>query len=400
VTAARSSIAAGSVRADRRRVFVVAAIASLASGWLAAAWSLWYQTADFFCFWTGGRFVLSGRDPYDAAAWQAATGALYPDPRGLLLPSSCPGRFAYPYWTAVALAPFGALPLELAATLWMCLNIAATMGGAALAWRVAGGTQQGRALFLAVVFASQPFWTLLVSGQFSGILLLAVSGVAWSLARAERRGGGLALAALLLKPQVGALVIPAVIAAAAVTRRLRMLVVAAIAGAVAVAASLALAPSWPLEWLGEITTRRVAETAIRPSAWALALLVGGDPLWGVAILGALAAAVVLIARRGALRPAPLIAFAVVASLLASPYISIYDYLVLALPWALVVAAAWRTDGVERGVLLASLVGCASLLSWLLFAARQVGGSMTWSALVPMGSALLLAWSQRIDAPRA
>ena len=400
MSAVRSTAALDIARGRSSALIGACVAGSLVAGWAAAAWSLWYQTADFFCLWMGGRFVLTGRDPYDQAQWQAATGGLYPDPRGVQLPASCPVDFAYPYWTAIALAPFGALPIELASTIWMALSIGASVGAVALAWRLANGGDGGRTLFFAIVLSSQAFWTLLASGQFTGVMLGIITVIAWALARDRARAGGFAVAALLLKPQLGTFVIPAVVIDAFVRGRGRVLAIAGLVLAIALIASVAVSGGVALQWPGPTTASRLAQVGIRSSAWGLAAEIFGDPFFGAAIIALLILAVARISGARLLAPATLVAMSVPLSLLATPYVSVYDFLVLTLPWAFVAAIASRVDARERVALLLALVASASLLPWILFAIWQTGGSMTWSALVPIASALLLAWSLRLDPRRA
>ena len=400
MTAVRSSLAAVEAVPRARLLLIGSAVASLLGGWAAAAWSLWYQTADFFCLWIGGRFVLARDNPYDQEAWRGATAGLYPDPRGVQLPASCPGEFAYPYWTAIALAPLGALPIELAATLWMALNIGATIGATLLAWRVANGRERGRGLLAAIVLSSQAFWTLLASGQLTGVMLAIVTLIAWALASGRERIGGVAFAALLLKPQLGTFVAPAVVLDALARGRGRILTTAVLTAALMVVVAIVISWGYAFQWLSPPTLARVGQVSIRSSAWGLGGEVFGDVRFGAAIIAAVVLATARIAGVAMLEPAALIAISVPLSLLATPYVSVYDFLVLALPWAFVAAIASRAAQVERLALLVALVGCASLLPWVLFAIWQTGGSMTWSAFVPIMTTLLLAWALRVDRRRA
>ena len=394
MSVARSSLAAkSSPHARRLALLIGAGVGSLIAGSLAAAWSLWYRTADFYCFWIGGRLVLAGRDPYDAPTWLAATAGVFPDPRGFLSPAPCADRFAYPYWTAVVLAPFGALPVEVAAMAWMSINVAAALAGALVAWRIAGGTERGRALFLALMLSSQPFWTLLVSGQFTGIMLGILASLAWALARDEERSAGVALAALLVKPQFGVLVGPAVVAHAALARHVRLLTAMAISAGVLAAVAFALAPSWAGGWVAELQLRQAGQLAVRPSVWGLSSFVFGDPAVGWLILAATIALIVFLARGDAFAPVPLVALTASLSLVISPYESIYDHLVLVLPWALALAIAVRRESISLQI---ALVAIASLLPWIVFAVWQRGGTATLGVLVPIAASLLLSFALRLE----
>jgi hypothetical protein len=362
---------------------------ALVAGYLVARAAIWYQTADFFCFWNGARFLLTGRDPYDAVAWQAATGGLFPDPRGGAYVSACPGRFGYPLWTAIVLVPFGALPLELAATLWIALAIVATVVGCALIWRAVRGATSGLPLFLAIVLFSQPFWVLLAGGQMSGVMLALAGLVAWAVAYQRDAVTGVSAAGLALKPQVAAFVLPLVLARSLVQRRWRVAAAAIVLGAVAVAVSLAVDPRWPSGWLGEVG-RRSQSIAQFATVWGFSADVFGTPLPGGVLLAIVVGAVLAIARRDAFGDLPFLGVAIPVSLAATPYIWSYDFLVLAVPWALVLAELQRASGARRLLFLVALIVVASLLPWVLYALAFTRGRETWSVAVPIVTALLLA----------
>ena len=365
------------------------AVVALVAGYVIARAAIWYQTADFFCFWNGARFLLTGRDPYDPVAWQAATDGLFPDPRGGVYVSACPGRFGYPLWTAIALVPFGALPLELAATLWIALAIVATVVGTTLVWRAARGAASGLPLFVALILFSQPFWVLLAGGQMSGVMLALAGGVAWSLAYARDGAAGASLSGLALKPQVAALVLPLVLLRSLLQRRWRVFAGAMFTALLVAATTFVIAPRWLEEWLAELG-RRSQSVAQFATVWGFAADVFGSPLWGALLLALLVLAILVVARGRAFRGLPFLGFAIALSLLATPYIWSYDFLVLAVPWAIVLAELQRSGRVRRLAFLLGLVAVASLLPWLLYALAFSRGRETWSALVPAMTALLLA----------
>lgn len=373
----------------RRALLAVAAISLiLLSGYGAASAALYYQTADFFCLWNGARLVAGGVDPYDAEVWHVATDGLYPDPRGGLRAVTC--SFGYPLWTAIALVPFGMLPLELAATLWIAAGIAATLAGTLLAWRAAGGPARLTLLLLALVLFSQPFWVLLVGGQITGVMLALVGLVAWGMSRRREATSGVALAWLALKPQIGTLFMPVLLLEAIATRRWRFVAGSLLAGAALLLVSLTVAPRWPLEWLAELERQRGRASPQLATAWGLAADLTGTALWGAALVVALAAAVWAIARADALRGPTLTGITLSLSLFAAPYVWSYDFLVLALPWSVTLARISRAEGARRVALLLGLVACASLLPWALYAIAFPRGKETLSALVPAATALLLA----------
>ena len=78
---------------------------------------------DFRQFWQGGRDVARGASPYpEPGSLPDAAAAVELDPHGIQEMF----RFPYPAPTALALAPLGALPFALAATIFTLLLLAAT----------------------------------------------------------------------------------------------------------------------------------------------------------------------------------------------------------------------------------------------------------------------------------
>jgi len=71
-------------------------------------------------FWLGARILAQGGDPYDAATWDGAVRASFAQ-FGAALPPPWPAEFRYPLWTAIAVLPLAALPLQAAVALWQLL---------------------------------------------------------------------------------------------------------------------------------------------------------------------------------------------------------------------------------------------------------------------------------------
>ena len=374
------------------------ALLLLGAGTFAARSALWYQTADFFCLYHGGRSLALGVDPYDDAVWQAATGGLYPAPGGGVDVPPCPGRYGYPLWTAVALLPLGVLPIELASTVWMTLSIGAAILGLLAAWRAFGGTARYAGLFAVSVVMSQPFWIFLMSGQVSGVTLGLAGIVAWSLARGRERSGGVALALLALKPQTSGITIPIVFLQAVAQRRRRFVTAALVAGAVMVLVPFLFVPGWPIEWLGEIGGRRLRVISQMPTAWGFAAQTVGNEAWGAVFL---VAVVLLTARIAWGHAGPLVVFvlSLPLSLLATPYAWTYDYLVLAVAWGFIFVCAGRLHGETRGtLLLVAALALAVLGPWVFYAVSFTRGEEALSAALAAGTALVVSAAARASRP--
>ena len=127
------------LRPQRLRLVANAAlliVLSLVCGFFAAGINGWYDEQDFHCFWAAGRIVASGGDPYDAQQFVPAILTIPPSEARAL--NRCGQRLSYPPWAAIALAPFGAIPLPVAATLWASLAVMATVLGINWTWQLAG----------------------------------------------------------------------------------------------------------------------------------------------------------------------------------------------------------------------------------------------------------------------
>ena len=106
----------------------------------------------------------------------------------------------------------------------------------------------------------------------------------------------------------------------------------------------------------------------------------------------------LIARR--VDALSLLALSTSLSLVVTPYAWSYDFLVLACPWAFVLARAARTRGAPAFALRAGVVTVASLMPWVLYAVAFGRGGETLSVLVPAATALLVAAATRMTVTTA
>jgi hypothetical protein len=382
----------------RRPAASIAVIVTLllVVGFVAARANLWYDATDFSCLYHAARSVALGRDPYDTVWWTSVTGGLHANPWLGMVESSCFAQYAYPLWTAVLMLPFGVLPLEAAATLWMAVSIGAAVFGAWALWRAYGGRRRHVALYVTLVFMSQPFWILLISGQITGVMLGLAGALALGVARSRERSAGAALALLALKPQIVVLTLPATLARAAAERRWRLVATAILVGVVMLALSLLIRPAWPLEWLGQAGQRTQIATLL-PTAWGFAADVLGNPAWGALISAAVVGACALLAKR--VDALSLLAVSVALSLVVTLHAWSYDFLLLAAPWAFVLGRLAQARGAAAVAALVGLVAVASLLPWLLYAVAFARGSETLSTVIPAATALLVAAVTRMTPAR-
>jgi len=153
--------------------------------------------------------------------------------------------------------------------------------------------------------------------------------------------------------------------------------------------TFAVAPGWPLEWLGGGTGRRRNVVALLPTAWGISADVFGTALVAPLLIAAVTGLAWYLARRRA-TPVGVGSIALAISLFGTPYAWSYDHLVLVLPWAQTIAIAARSSGSTRIALLLGAAAVASLLPWTLYAIAFTRGGETLNAIVPALTALLVA----------
>ena len=354
-----------------------------------------YEPTDFRCFYTAARMVQQQRDPYDPVSWSEAIGpGPARDGAGVVRPSSCPGRFAYPLWTALVLVPLAYLPIATAATIWMLALVAGVAFGSVRLWHAAVPEPRSPLVFAALVFTSQPLWFTLEVAQFGGLMLGLIGLTLW-LASKRHALAGLPLALLVLKPHVTFLTIGAM--CIWLTRHVRgAAVLAGTLGLALVVTSIAIRPNWIAGWLVEIGgPERLANTASHTTVWHLAPLLG-LPAWTAVFL--IAPLLVLLVReltRSKGLVIDVVAVSGVCGLLVSPYQGSYDQLILVAAWGRALAIGLARTGLIRAGLLVGVVAAASLLPWTLRAiALQSRQDETPNAIALVATAAVLCAALR------
>ena len=355
------------------------------------------ETTDFICFWAGPHLILDGRDPYAQAEWNAVTGGQWLDALGRFRTGNCSDRFAYPYplTTAVAMLPFGALPLDPAAALWE-LTIFITAGlGLRLIARAAALDRLWTLWFAVLVLSSEMFYGNVLNAQFGGLTLFALGLLAAPRLGPARGTAGIALAAL--KPHVIFLV---PIVRLASMRRSAIFTAAAFGGLWSLA-SLALQPTWLAGWAADLSHRRELFNA-STTLWTLESVMAAPGLAMVLLVPALALLGVASWRAWPLAPIEVTAVAAIAWQLVVPYGLSYDQLgPLAVAAAVILRiAAART---RSWPLLVSAFAVAGILPWLFFSRGKdmIGGRAgeleILNALVPVAMCVLLGIALMIRA---
>jgi hypothetical protein len=287
--------------------------------------------ADFVHFYTLGHLAASQRVDtiYDMAALHDAQVELVPASEPDLYPT------VYPPQAAILFAPFSGWSYRQALLIWNSITIALYALIVWSTWRRVASHLPDWTFVLAAAAAFPPFYSLILYGQIS-IIILAAFWLGW-LALERRRSylAGVAFGVLALKPQFGIPLAAIVLACG----EWRMLAGAASSVAAQIAAVwlmlgssvfTAFAASIPItvrhaDWLESkpyMSHSLRAVTRLLPN-WA------GLPLWA-----ALAAIVLWYTVKTWRSDAPLrvrLGVVILASILVNPHVIIYDVVLLALP---------------------------------------------------------------------
>lgn len=154
---------------------------------------------DFLHFYTLGTLALEHRGPalYDMAAQSEMAAHRVPE--------AGPTYFVALYGPQVSLlfAPLAALPYGVALTLWLSLN-ALFYGFCCYAiWRKCPNLQGDASLVFLLALAYPAFFHLMVWGQSSGLALLCLTLAYLALHANKKFLAGLAIGCLMVKPQLG-----------------------------------------------------------------------------------------------------------------------------------------------------------------------------------------------------
>jgi hypothetical protein len=340
---------------------------------------------DFVAFWSAGRAVARGLSPYDAQAM-----AMLQSPAGYDETFFSP--YYYPLWTALVFIPFGVLPLNVAAALWQTLNQMALLGSV-VAVLVAMDWRPGAMPFAALVCSWVVFHPTLVAflnSQLSIMILALVCGVLLLLTREQAGVAGCLLALTLIKPQLGIVILPALLGTMVLRRQWVGLLTFSATLVLMVGVSQVVEPGWISDWLNS-RAEQVVVGRIVPSLWGLAYdLVPDAWLW----VGGAASGLLLLGfiwawwRCRTVECLPtMLALAVVVGQAVAPFLWTYDQVLLLLPYTVALAASGERR--QRIIWRAALGLWAVVLPWILYAVTNVRQRTTVNALLPLALLAIL-----------
>jgi hypothetical protein len=327
---------------------------------------------DFAAFYGAGALVRDGQGAglYDRDKQREVQQEFLPDHPGGWI------DFAYPPFVAVLLAPLALFPFKLAFSIYSLAQVCACVGAVLLAATVTPRVRENSVAAAAVALSFYPLTRSVLGGQNTGFSLLCAVGLAVSLCRSRDCAAGLWAAAWLFKPQ---LALP-VILLAGVRRGRGFWAAVALGGAVWYALGAFVGGlAWPVWWWREGVVRFVqADVAFDlPNGISLrevGLRLGVGPLATVlSVLCLGTAAWRCWSWKGSI--VPLVATAIIATLLISPHTLFYDA-------GLLVVCFWvAVESDEKAV---------SILATITWALASLQAAASWVPLPPAFVSLVSA----------
>jgi hypothetical protein len=327
---------------------------------------------DFIAYWTAGRLLLDGGNPYDVAAileLQRQMGSRFVDP----------GVVRNPPWVLPLLIPFAALPFAVGWYAWAAAQLVSVGLSAAILWRLFGGEARPAAA-VALTFLFPPAVFVALGGQIGGILLLGLAGFTWAVERRKCLVSGLFLALLTLKPHLllpfGIVVLLWMIR----ERRFAPLIGAAAGVILGCSVALLIQPELLEQYAEFIRAEVPEEDLVSTPGAALRLALGFDRFWIQwlpAMIGVAWGIVHYLRHKEQWSWSEQLPLLAAVSWLSAPYGWVYD-MVLLVPTILDGAARLERHGDSR-------------LRRRGFTLFLVFGIMVWAQQLRFGSGVVHAW---------
>lgn len=288
---------------------------------------------DFSAIWAGPRILATGGDPYDPTTFRRAAEAL-----GTLAPAT--DVYIYPGWVAVVLTPLGALDLGTANVVWLALGLlVATTGLFVLLEALPVHLPLVHTLLAFALVGSESGIVAFYSGQSDFLIVGGLALMAGWLWTGRLVPAGIAASVMLIKPQLFALAIPALVGLALARRERRFVYALAAAGLALAALSTLVVPQWWSAWLTHVPATRAADVRAATLPNALRDIFGTAGLVAAYVL--LAASVAAAFAFGRSRVAVPVWLAV--SMSVAPYLFVYDHVVAVVPLAMAAAVNGERD---------------------------------------------------------
>lgn len=302
--------------------------------------------------------------------------------------------FPYPPWYALSTLWLAMMPINTAARAWFAANLAMLFLSAGLL--TSGQAPAKRILFILGSLFWIPTLGGLFVGQYGFPVLLGAALMIFALRGEKPVLAAIAAALLTFKPHLGGLVL--VLTAVALARRRdvigrKALLMSLAAGMVLFAAGFIASPNWPVEYFHSLTGFKDVSQCGQCVSIPMAIVGFAKARFDQAIWISLPVAILLsswVVRRWrtvSATPGSLVSTGILMTMLVSPYLQNYDYLLLLVP--LIELARRRRRTVEWiAMALAYALPYVSLALW----GTHGNASLIVSACILFGIAAMESWS--------
>jgi len=308
---------------------------------------------DFYNFWLAGHLVSQGQSPYNTVQWAAG----YPPYQ---LDIDLNPAFLLPLPLALLFAPLGWLPFHTAFIVWVTLlQLMIVLAlGIILTF---SSHHRSKLLFiplLAGIVLFRPTILTLIQGQVSAVLLAVLVVIALLWDRQKWFAGGVLLGFLVLKPNLGVIIIALLGFWLLLHSHWKAVIGVAASSLVLMVAGLAYNSNWIIEYWSIGSHKLVHTFGGSPTVWGLGALICHRNtvcmlgFGGIATILLVLGFLWLVISLKNLNPVTIIALVVTLTLLCAPYTWTYDQVLLVIPLTLVALAIDRPG--LRSVLAAAL----------------------------------------------
>jgi hypothetical protein len=307
------------------------------------------NTFDFFAIWFSIRRIWRGQNPYGLDTARAIQRHLF---GRVLPPEEHQQGFAYPLYIALVLGPVALLPFPLAVTAWCTSQFCSLMAFPLLAVKAFHWSPSRRDLVgfsLAVLLVFRYPTIAFILGQVTiFVLICTLLGLYW-FDRQRDVFAGAAFTLTLIKPNLGVLLVAAVVSWGILCRRWKVLMGVGGALALFLGFSFAWQPMWVKRFVAGVRLYTSYADVVWPFQQVGHVWIGGAIL--IAVGGLTAAAIVKAARSGNRRCVLLaFCFIVILSLTTLPQTGSYALTLLLIPAAGFLALAPQDRWIRAGVL--------------------------------------------------
>jgi general stress protein CsbA len=243
------------------------------------------QSFDLFWVWVGGRFVLTGNNPYGPEATRAIQLGVF---KKVIPPEEYQHGFPHPAYIAFVLLPFVILPFSWSVLLWISLQIPLFMIILLLGFDLLDWPIRPPLLFLLGFLTTFGFRypiNVYVLGQLTFFVIFCLLLSAWLFQRQNPRWAAVAMACATIRPDLS---LPAIVLALILTwnspRRNQFVTTLLGAGLVLAVLPVPFIGFWPLTWINAIRSYGSNPFATWPpellrSLWLMAVLLTGMTVW-------------------------------------------------------------------------------------------------------------------------